>query len=145
MACDGEEHRRDEFVSWLAEEFATLDHQRRAYFVAEADGVVVGFVRLWHSPHIGEWVIDGIVVSPSHRRRGVAFGLLSRALDLAAESGAASVVVHVLNDNAPAMALYDKVGFRRETTDYRNSYGQRRQGRGWQCRIEAPVRPERGA
>lgn len=139
MACDGEEHRYEEFVAWLAEDFATLDHRNRAYVVAEAEGVIVGFARLWNSPHIREWVIDGLVVSPSHRRKGVGRSLLSRALNLAGASGASSVIVQVSRDNTPAIALYEKAGFRRERAEYLNSYGRPRQGCGWQWRVKLPL------
>jgi len=136
MACDDEAPRYDEFVAWLKEEFASLDHQRRMYVIAEERGLAVGFVRLWHSPHIEEWIIDGIVVTPSHRRRGVGAGLLSRALHLAQQSGAASVVAHARADRVAAIALYEKAGFERETTTYLNSYGEPRSGTGWQLRLE---------
>ena len=141
MASYDDGDRYEEFVSWLAGEFATLDHKNRAYFVAEFGGVIVGFVRLWNSPHIREWVIDGVVVSPSRQRRGLGYRLLRDAMDLAARSGAPSVIVQVSKRNAPALALYEKVGFQRETTDYLNSYGQPRQGLGWQCRIKLTPPP----
>jgi ribosomal protein S18 acetylase RimI-like enzyme len=134
MAADGEEQRYEELMSWLEQEFAGLDPTRRAYILAEVGGLVVGFVRLWNSPHIKEWLIDGIAVDPPHRQRGIGYGLLLGALDLAVKLGATSVIVHVRKDNAAAMALYEKAGFQRETTDYLNSYGERRQGRGWQYR-----------
>ena len=140
MACDGEEHRYEEFMSWLEVDFATLDHRNRAYIVAEIEDVIVGFVRLWHSPHIDEWVIDGIVVTPSRRRAGVGYRLLLKALALAQTSGAPSVVAHVRKDNIPSIIIYERAGFQRETTDYLNSYGQRRTGRGWQYRLQLPLK-----
>jgi len=33
MACYEDEDRYEEFLAWLAEEFASLDHARRAYLV----------------------------------------------------------------------------------------------------------------
>ena len=140
MACDSEEHRYEEFMSWLEDDFATLDHRNRAYVVAETEDVIVGFVRLWHSPHIDEWVIDGIVVSPSRRKAGVGYSLLLQALGLAARSGAPSVVAHVRKDNMPAVIIYEKAGFQRETTDYLNSYGDRRADHGWQYRLQLPLK-----
>jgi len=138
MACDSGEHRYDKLASWLDKDFATLDHANRAYIVAELDEVIVGFVRLWHSPHIDEWVIDGIVVDPAHRKTGVGYGLLRRALDLATTSGASSVVAHVRRGNVSSITIVEKAGFRRETTDYLNSYGEPRSGRGWQYRLHLP-------
>ena len=134
MAADGEEHRYEELMSWLEKEFAQLDPTSRAYILAEVGGLVVGFVRVWHSPHIEEWLIDGIAVDPPHRQRGIGWGLLVGALELAGELGATSIIVHVRKSNAAAMALYEKAGFERETSDYLNSYGERREGGGWQYR-----------
>lgn len=138
MAADGEEHRYEELMSWLEKEFATLDHRRRAYILAEVGGIIAGFVRLWRSPHINEWLIDGIAVSPPHRKKGIGYELLLRAMDLAAELGASSVIVHARKGNAAAIALYEKAGFQRETTEYLNSYGEKREGVGWQCRVRLP-------
>ena len=138
MACDGEEHRYEEFVSYLEMEFASLDHESRAYVVAETDGVIAGFIRLWNSPHINEWVVDGTVVSPSRRRAGMGYALLLQAMDLATESGAPSVLAHVKKDNIPSISIVEKAGFQRETMDYLNSYGERRLGRGWQYRLRLP-------
>ena len=136
MACDSEEHRYEEFMSWLEDDFATLDHRNRAYLVAEIEDVIVGFVRLWNSPHINEWVIDGIVVSPSRRRVGVGYSLLLQALDLTTTSGALSIVAHVRTDNIRALAIFERAGFQRETMEYLNSYGERRAGHGWQYRLQ---------
>ena len=63
-----------------------MDHERRMYFLAEEEGVVVGFIRLWNSPHINEWVADGIVVRPSHRQKGVGIRLLECAMEKAART-----------------------------------------------------------
>lgn len=135
MACDGEEHRLEEFVEYLAEEFASLDHERRMYIVAEEGDAVIGFARLWHSPHIDEWVIDGLVVGPSQRRRGIGGHLLGHAVQLAGECGAGSVIAHILADNAASGRLHEKAGFMREAQQYRNSYGQDRSSVGWQYRM----------
>jgi len=102
--------------------------------VAEAAGRIIGFIRLWHSPHIDEWVLDGIVVAREYRRRGIGRRLVRGVLDLARTLGAASVIVHPSRRNLPAIALYEQTGFRREAGDYRNSFGQWRRGVGWLCR-----------
>ena len=140
MACDGEEDRFEEFVEWLEKEFRDLDHRSRMYIVAELEAQMVGFVRLWRSPHIDEWVIDGIVVSPSHRNVGIGHSLLLRALDQAASLCADSVVAHIRKGKAPAIRIHEKAGFRRETETYRNSYGEECRDYGWQYRIALPAK-----
>jgi ribosomal protein S18 acetylase RimI-like enzyme len=140
MACYEDEDRYEEFLVWLAEEFLSLNHSRRAYLVAEESSRIVGFVRLWHTPHIDEWVLDGIVVATDFRRRGIGRELVRRTLALAREMGADSVVVHVSRKNPPAISLYEQAGFCREADDYRNSHGQWRRGVGWLCRADVSGR-----
>ncbi len=53
-----------------------------------------------------------LVVRPEARRRGIGGTLLLAALRLAAERGAAAMLLEVGVDNAPARALYEKFGFR---------------------------------
>jgi RimJ/RimL family protein N-acetyltransferase len=135
MASDGDSERFDEFVRFLDGEFDRLDAERRFYVVAELKGMIIGFVRIWHSPHIGEWVNDGIVVLPEYRRQAVGGRLLKTALALAAERGAKSVVAHVLDCNPASILFHERMGFEREVSCYRNSYGELRAAGGWQYRI----------
>lgn len=135
MACDEEVGRFDEFVEFLQKDFASLDPARRAYLVAEDDGAIVGFLRLWHSPHVDEWFNDGMVVHPAQRRRGIGRRLLQEALRLAGRMGAHSLVAQILRSNLASIRLHEAAGFRQETTDYINSYGDPRNGVGWQYRI----------
>ncbi len=135
MASDGDESRYDEFISWLKKDFVSLDHSRRAYIVAESEGTIVGFIRLWHSPHVDEWFNDGMVVSPAFRRQGIGRCLLQQALQLAIRMGAFSVIAQIGKDNIASIRLHEKAGFLPETTEYLNSYGQSRSGVGRQYRL----------
>ena len=135
MACDEEVGRFDEFVAFLETDFASLDPARRVYLVAECEGRIVGFLRLWHSPHVDEWFNDGMVVDPAHRRRGIGRRLLREALRVAGRMGAASLVAQIRRGNPASIRLHESAGFLRETTNYVNSHGQPRSGVGWQYRI----------
>jgi ribosomal-protein-alanine N-acetyltransferase len=52
-----------------------------------------------------------IGVVPPCRRRGIAGALLRKTVEWAREAGAASLVLEVGEDNAPALALYRRHGF----------------------------------
>jgi len=67
----------------------------------------------------GEVVVDGswagvqcMATRPSARRRGAAVAVLHRLADEAHELGARSLYLAVMADNAPALALYGRAGFR---------------------------------
>ena len=50
---------------------------------------------------------------PDHRGSGVGGSLTRRLLDQAREAGAREMVLEVIVENAPAIALYEKLGFAR--------------------------------
>ena len=56
----------------------------------------------------------GMGLLPDWRGRGLGADLLKAALDHADRIGLARVELDVVSDNAPAIALYEKAGFRQE-------------------------------
>jgi ribosomal protein S18 acetylase RimI-like enzyme len=60
----------------------------------------------------GDWAgFRSIEVDPAHRRRGLALAVLGALAGWAAERGATTAYLQVLGDNAPALALYERLGF----------------------------------
>jgi len=60
----------------------------------------------------GDWIgLHGLVVDPGHRRTGLARAVIAALLEAGAEQGATTVWLHVETTNAPALALYDSLGF----------------------------------
>jgi ribosomal protein S18 acetylase RimI-like enzyme len=57
--------------------------------------------------------LGGIGVMPERRGAGVGESLTRALLDQAREAGAREMVLEVIVENAPAIALYEKLGFRR--------------------------------
>ena len=56
--------------------------------------------------------LGGVGVVASARRRGIGELLTRRLLDQAREAGGREMVLEVIVENAPAIALYEKLGFR---------------------------------
>ena len=68
----------------------------------------------------GDWVlVEGLVVDPGHRRRGLASAVLADLLDWGASRGATTAMLHVETDNTGAIALYERHGF---VTHHTNRY-----------------------
>ena len=55
-----------------------------------------------------------LYVDPGHRRRGIATALLNTAHHWARSEGAGQISLQVFSDNAPAQALYEKLGYQPE-------------------------------
>ncbi len=57
--------------------------------------------------------IGGMATSPAYRRIGLGARTLTAAIDAAAAAGVHTVWLEVLDDNVPAIALYERLGFER--------------------------------
>ena len=61
----------------------------------------------------GEWVgLGGLWVDPAARRSGLGLAVVGALLDWGAAQGATTAYLQVLADNAAAIGLYDRLGFR---------------------------------
>lgn len=59
-----------------------------------------------------DWVgFRSIEVDPAHRRRGLGVAVMAALLEWGAERGATTAYLQVLGDNAPALAMYERLGF----------------------------------
>jgi ribosomal protein S18 acetylase RimI-like enzyme len=59
-----------------------------------------------------DWLgVHGLAVDAEHRRRGLAIAVLAELVEWGAERGARTVWLQVETDNAPALALYEGLGF----------------------------------
>ncbi len=61
----------------------------------------------------GEMEVLTVGVAPAARRRGQGRQLMEAALAAGRQAGAGEVFLEVAMDNAPAVALYERLGFRR--------------------------------
>lgn len=87
----------------LTNAYARLDVAHRA-------GHVVGFANYWIVAH--EMSVHAIATSPDARRGGVGRALLDHALAVARAAGCMLATLEVRRGNAPAIALYERAGFK---------------------------------
>jgi ribosomal protein S18 acetylase RimI-like enzyme len=86
--------------------------------VAEVGGAVVGYVgvraatTLPSNAHVQQ--IQGLLVDPAYRRRGVGRSLVEAAIELARSRRARKLSLRVLGSNPEAERLYVQAGFARE-------------------------------
>ena len=77
---------------------------------------VIGFCNYWVVPEpggtTGEIHIHAIATHPDHRRAGVGAALLDRALAEGRAAHCNLATLEVRRGNAPAIALYQRAGFR---------------------------------
>lgn len=85
-----------------------------ATFVARVDGRDAGVARGAAHARSDVRELIGMWVDPAVRRRGLAAQLVERVATWASQSGASSLALDVVADNAPAIALYARSGFVRD-------------------------------
>lgn len=80
------------------------------FFVVEEAGRIVATTLLSFPERSGH--VSMVVVDPAYRRRGYARSLLERARLATRATGRKFIVLDVLAQNAPARALYERIGYR---------------------------------
>lgn len=100
-----------------------LEKWGEAFFVAEVDGKVVGYVMSrveYGAPNIAKGMlvkkghIVSIAVLEGYRRRRIGTALMKAALEALRERyGCKEVYLEVRVSNEPAIKLYEKLGFRK--------------------------------
>ncbi|MCO1340138.1 ribosomal-protein-alanine N-acetyltransferase [Kocuria polaris] len=88
-------------------EIAQVDTRR--YWVAEADGVVVGYAGMMCVLPIAD--VQTIAVVPEYEGRGIGTALLEAMIREARTRGAENVMLEVREDNPRAQQLYARHGF----------------------------------
>ena len=87
-----------------------LDNQWALWLVAEEDDVVTGYIGSQTS--IDETDVMNVAVHPDYRRRGIAEMLINALVTELKNRGSHALMLEVRASNAPAIALYEKLGFR---------------------------------
>jgi ribosomal protein S18 acetylase RimI-like enzyme len=93
------------------------------FLALSLEGEGLGFTQLY--PSFGSvslcrvWILYDLFVAPQARRMGVGRALMKQAHQFAAESGARFVRLATENNNLKAQALYESLGYVRDTDFYR--------------------------
>ena len=110
-----------EAAAWSQESLLQLASADAAAWIAELNGVPVGF--LFGRIAADEFEILNMAVQKAHRRRGIGSKLLESALEFSRIAGCSRAYLEVRASNAPAIALYTRHGFTqcgRRTQYYRD-------------------------
>lgn len=100
-------------MPWSEEQFRGAFAQRNfAVFGLRRRQRLSAYISLYHAA--SELEILNIAVCPPRRRQGLASRLLRMTLQAAREMDMQRAVLEVRVGNAPATALYEKLGFKRE-------------------------------
>ncbi len=86
-----------------------LENPLSYWLVAEQDGRVVGYIG--SQSVLGEADLMNVAVDPACRRRGIAKALLTALQTALAGREVHSLTLEVRDSNAPAIALYEALGF----------------------------------
>jgi ribosomal protein S18 acetylase RimI-like enzyme len=102
--------------SFLAERFR--QHESLILLARDGQDEGLGFTQLYplfsSVRTVRTYLLNDLFVSLSARRQGVAAALLNAAAEEARSRGAASLSLSTALDNAPAQALYESLGWRRD-------------------------------
>lgn len=82
----------------------------RLWVARDTAGGVTGYICFWLLN--GETHLLDLAVHPLHRRRGIAFRLITASLDYCKGAGVKSAYLEVRESNEAARRLYERFGFR---------------------------------
>ena len=100
-------------MPWKPNDFLTMIEADYAhYFVAEEDGEIAGYCGVRNMA--GEGEISNVAVEEKFRRRGIGRKLMEYMLKEAPSFGIGDLTLEVRVSNAPAISLYESLGFHKE-------------------------------
>lgn len=103
----------DKYRKYLNERL--INNEASVFIAYSLDNKPIGFVLNYHtfsSVSLGKVVLlNDLFVLSSHRKQGVAHRLINSAIRLAENTGSIRVDLATAKDNFSAQALYEKMGF----------------------------------
>ena len=107
---DGFDHARWSDASWRAE----LEGADRLVIGERDHDQLLGVATFQHMLDVAD--LHRVVVAPAARGRGVGTRLVRHGMSWARAEGAERMLLEVEHENAPALALYERLGFTRIDT-----------------------------
>ncbi len=102
-----------------------INHESVIFLAYDQNDNAVGFEQLYMSfssvSMMPIWILNDLFVAPEARKQGVGKALIAEAENLVKERGDKALVLETAQDNAPAQALYEKLGFSKESDVYHYS------------------------
>lgn len=97
-------------LPWTADMIRSELNNPSCLYLAAVDGdTLVGYIGV--QTVLDEGYINNVAVRPEYRRKGIAAALISLLINEARAIGLAFMTLEVRESNAPAIALYEKLGF----------------------------------
>ncbi len=102
-----------------------INHESVIYLAYDENNTAVGFEQLYMSfssvSMMPIWILNDLYVAPEARKKGVGKALIAEAEALVKERGDKALILETAQDNTPAQALYEKLGFSKESDVYHYS------------------------
>ena len=95
-------------TAWSEKQISEIP-ENCVYLVCENGGEICGIASIYLV--FGEGEIMNIAVSQKHRRKGLAFGLMSALEKEALDKNCENIILEVAVDNLSAISLYKKCGY----------------------------------
>jgi len=109
LALFGNDATVSEQLRRIEEETFSTEH-KRWLGVRDHDGTIVALAALVQLEGVG--YLDNVATFPQARGRGMASAIVSRAIELARDSGAEHVSLFADPDALPVVRMYERLGFR---------------------------------
>jgi ribosomal protein S18 acetylase RimI-like enzyme len=99
-----------------------LTNEDSVIFMAIAENDPIGFVQLYPSfssvSMKRTWVLNDLYVKENVRGKGFGEKLIKKAISFAEETDAKGVLLETGKENVTAQRLYEKIGFKRDTSHF---------------------------
>jgi RimJ/RimL family protein N-acetyltransferase len=86
----------------------------------------VGGVRVWQTPHLDIWLIEGLEVKEEHRRQGYGLVLVKACVKAMKELGEKDLYANISRSNIASIKTHERCGFKLVEEGTLNSLGDQR-------------------